>query len=324
MKLNQLIYVREIVRNRFNITATAESLFTSQPGISKQISQLEDELGVRLFARRGRLLTGLTPPGEAILEQIEHLLAGVENIRRLASDSVAPHRGSLSIATTHTQARYRLPPVVERFIRQYPEVSLHLHQGTPTQIARLAADGNVDFAIATEAMELFEELVMMPCYRWNRSIIVPAGHPLIERQTLTLQEVARHPIVTYVFGFTGRSQLDAAFHAAGLKPDVVFTAVDADVIKTYVRLGLGIGITASMAFDPAADHGLVSLPADRLFEDSITWIGCRRDLILRRYMYDFIGLFAPHLTRERIERSLQAATRAQRAALFKDLELPRL
>lgn len=324
MKLTQLVYVREIARNHFNITAAAERLFTSQPGVSKQVAQIESELGVRLFARKGRHLTGLTSPGEAILEQIDQILAGVDNIKRLAAEQTEPNRGSLSIATTHTQARYRLPPIVERFIRQYPEVSLHLHQGTPMQIAKLAAEGNVDFAIATEAMEFFEELVMVPCYRWNRSIIVPTGHPLTKQQPLTLKEVAHYPIVTYVFGFTGRSQLDAAFNAQGLEPEVVFTATDADVIKTYVRLGLGIGITASMAFDPSQDHGLVSLPAGHLFEDSVARIGFRKGIILRRYMYDFIMLFAPHLDRELVERALRVSSEERRAELFKGLELPRL
>lgn len=324
MKLTQLVYVREIARNHFNITVAAERLFTSQPGVSKQVAQMEGELGVRLFARKGRHLTGLTAPGEAILEQIERILVGVDNIKRLAAEQTEPNRGSLSIATTHTQARYRLPPVVERFIRKYPEVSLHLHQGTPMQIAKLAAEGNVDFAIATEAMEFFEELVMIPCYRWNRSIIVPTGHPLTKQHTLTLKEVARYPIVTYVFGFTGRSQLDAAFNAQGIEPEVVFTATDADVIKTYVRLGLGIGITASMAFDSSQDHGLVSLPAAHLFEDSVTRIGFRKGIILRRYMYDFIRLFAPHLSRELVDRALRVSGEERRAELFEGLELPRL
>ena len=324
MKLNQLICIREIARNRFNITTAAEHLFASQPGVSKQVSQVENELGVRLFTRKGRRLTGLTLPGKTILDEIEQVLVGVENIKRLAADHTEPGRGSLSIATTHTQARYRLPPIVASFTRQYPAVSLHLHQGTPMQIAKLAADGSVDFAIATEAMEFFKELVMMPCYRWNRSIIVPEGHPLTKQDVPSLRQVASYPIVTYVFGFTGRSQLDAAFDAEGLKPDVVFTATDADVIKTYVRLGLGIGITASMAFDPEQDRGLVSLPADHLFEDSVTRIGFRKGIILRRYMYDFIKLFAPHLVRDLVDRALQAGTREQQAGLFTDLQLPRL
>jgi len=228
----------------------------------------------------------------------------------------------LTIATTHTQARYALPPVISEFMKEYPEVSLHMHQGTPMQISEMAADGTADFAIATEALELYSDLIMMPCYNWNRCVVVPRNHPLAQLDRLTLKELAKHPIVTYVFGFTGRSKLDEAFQAEGYTPTVVFTAADADVIKTYVRLGLGVGIIASMAYDPNQDSDLVSLDASDLFEASTTKIGFRKGTFLRGYMYDFMQRFAPHLTRERVEQAASCATKAELDEVFKDIELP--
>lgn len=322
MKLQQLRYIWEVARNGLNVSATAEVLYTSQPGISKQIRTLEDELGLQIFNRNGKHLTSVTAAGAGIIESAGRILDEVENIRRLAREHTDQARGSLTIATTHTQARYALPPIIDAFIRRYPEVSLHMHQGTPMQIAELAANRSVDFAIATEAMELFDDLVMLPCYRWHRSIIVPRDHPLVAVRPLTLEAVAQYPVVTYVFGFTGRSQLDRAFDAHGLKPRVVFTATDADVIKTYVKLGLGVGIVARMAYDPVTDPQLVSLDASHLFEPSVTKIGFRRGTLLRGYMYDFIELFAPHLTRERVEQAAQAASQAEVEAMFADVPLP--
>ncbi|MFZ5652832.1 MAG: HTH-type transcriptional regulator CysB [Pseudomonadota bacterium] len=323
MKLQQLRYIWEVAHHDLNVSATAQSLYTSQPGISKQIRLLEDELGVQIFARSGKHLTRITPAGEAVLAIVGEILARVENIRQLAQEFSAPDRGSLSIATTHTQARYALPPVIEKFIAKYPGVSLHMHQGTPMQISEKAAEGSVDFAIATEALELFGNLLMMPCYRWNRCILVPRGHPLANRGTgLTVEEVAEYPIVTYVFGFTGRSRLDEAFHARGLKPRVVFTATDADVIKTYVRLGLGIGIIAHMAYEPRLDADLVALDASHLFAPSVTSIGFRRGTFLRGFMYDFIEGFAPHLTREVVDHACSLASREELDAYFAGFELP--
>ncbi|ROR34377.1 HTH-type transcriptional regulator CysB [Inmirania thermothiophila] len=322
MNLQQLRYVVAVVRSGLNVSAAAERLHTSQPGVSKQIRQLEDELGVRLFERRGRQLVRLTPAGEAVLRHAERALAEMDGIRRIGEEHRDPTRGSLAVATTHTQARYALPPVVARFIRRYPRVRLHLHQGTPMQIAEMAAGGEVDFAIATEAMEHFEDLVMLPCYRWNRAVVTPCDHPLREVEPLTLEALAEYPIVTYVFGFTGRSVLDRAFAAAGLEPNVVFTATDADVIKTYVRLGLGVGIVARMAYDPRVDTDLCALDAGHLFEPSTTRIGFRRGTFLRRYMYDFMEWFAPHLTRERVDAAVAAADWRAREALFADLALP--
>src|SRR3990172_1603153 len=323
MKLQQLRYVWEVARHGLNVSVTAESLFTSQPGISKQIRLLEDELGVQIFLRSGKHLTDITPAGRAIINIAGEILDRVGNIRQIALDERDKERGSLSIATTHTQARYVLPAVIKQFIARYPEVSLHMHQGTPVQISELAAKGVVDFAIATEALELFDNLVMMPCYLWNRSVIVRKDHPLAQQQTLTLKKLAEYPIVTYVFGFTGRSQLDQAFKGAGYTPRVVFTGTDADVIKTYVRLGLGVGIVASMAHDAVLDSDLVALDASHLFEPSTTKIGFKRGTFLRAYMYDFIQLFAPHLTHEIVDQAITTTNKGELEALFKGIELPR-
>lgn len=322
MKLQQLLYVWEVAHHDLNVSATAQSLYTSQPGVSKQIKMFEDELGVEIFARSGKHFTRVTPAGEAILKLAGEVLRKVDDIKQLALEFSDEKKGSLSIATTHTQARYALPPVIKTFILRYPDVSLHMHQGTPMQISELAADGTVDFAIATEALDLFSDLVMMPCYRWNRSIIVPKDHPLAHSSRLTLEEVSEFPLVTYVFGFTGRSKLDEAFFSRGLVPKVVFTAADSDVIKTYVRLNLGVGIIANMAYDPIADSDLVCLDASHLFKPSITKIGFRRGAFLRSFMYDFIQLFAPHLTKEIIDQAYSTHTKLELDELFQSMEIP--
>jgi len=323
MTLRQLRYIAAVARYGLNVSATAEQLHTSQPGISKQIRLLEDELGVEIFERTGRQLTRVTPAGEAIIELANRVLRETGNIDRIAQEFRDPHAGSLSIATTHTQARYALPPVIDRFTASWPRVALHMHQGTPMQIAEMAADGTVDFAIATEAMEHFEDLVMMPCYHWDRAVVVRQDHPLARKPELSLADVAAEPLITYVFGFTGRSRLDKAFDSAGLTPSVVLTATDADVIKTYVRLGMGIGILANMAYEPGTDDDLVRLDASHLFDSSTTRIGCRRNTRLRSFMYDFIAIFAPHLTRELVDAALAAENAGQREELFAGLELPR-
>ena len=322
MKLQQLRYIWEVAHHDLNVSATAQSLFTSQPGISKQIRLLEDELGVEVFARSGKHLTRVTPAGERIIATAGEILRKCESIKQIAQEFSNEKRGTLSIATTHTQARYALPPVISRFIKQYPDVSLHMHQGTPTQIAEMAADGTVDFAIATEGLELFGDLVMMPCYRWNRCVVVPQDHPLSKRGKLTLEALAEYPIVTYVFGFTGRSKLDEAFSHKGLAPKVVFTAADADVIKTYVRLGLGVGILARMAVDAQLDPDLVVLDASELFEPSVTKIGFRRGTFLRGFMCDFIQTFAPHLDKDMLERAVQCRNKAELDELFDHVNLP--
>ncbi len=324
MKLQQLRYIWEVARHDLNVSATAQSLYTSQPGISKQIRLLEDELGVEVFARSGKHLTRVTPAGEAILEVAGDILRKVESIKQVAQEFSDERMGSLDVATTHTQARYALPVTINAFMQEYPDVSLHMHQGTPMQISEMAADGTVDFAIATEAMSHFSDLIMMPCYRWNRSVVVPKDHPLAQVSRLTLQDVAAYPIVTYVFGFTGRSKLDDAFTREGLEPKVVFTAVDSDVIKTYVRLGLGVGIIATMAFEKEMDRDLVCLDASHLFDYSTTKIGFRKGTFLRGYMYDFIQKFAPHLTPDVVRQVQACANRAEVEEIFADQEIPDL
>ncbi len=319
MKLRQLHYIHEVAQRGLNVTAAADALFTSQPGVSKQIRLLEEELGVDIFVRNGKHLSEITPAGQRILECTQRLLYEVENIKHVADEFHDSNRGDLSIATTHTQARYALPPVIHPFRKRYPKVSLHLHQGSPPQIAKMAAEGHSDFAIATEAMHHFETLVMLPCYHWNRCVLVKPDHPLAKIKKLSLEQIAQHPIITYTFGFTGRSKLDQAFAAHGLRPDVVLTAVDADVIKAYVRLGLGIGITATMAYDAQADKDLVCLGADHLFEASTTHIGFRRSMFLRGYMYEFLELFAPHLKREHVDEIAAIADAGERRQRTREL-----
>ena len=319
MKLRQLSYIHEVARRGLNVTAAADALYTSQPGVSKQIRMLEEELGVDIFVRNGKHLSEVTPAGKRILEYTDRLLNEVENIRNIAEEFRDTDRGDLSIATTHTQARYALPPVIQRFKGRFPRVSLHLHQGSPPQIAKMAAEGQADFAIATEALEHFEQLVMLPCYHWNRCVLIKPDHPLAQVSRLTLKELAEFPIITYTFGFTGRSKLDQAFAASGLRPDVVLTAVDADVIKTYVRLGLGVGIIADMAYDEKTDADLVCLKADHLFEQSTTHIGFRRGLFLRGFMYEFMQTFAPHLTRELVDSIAAIPDHEERTAKTRSL-----
>ncbi|MDF9435674.1 HTH-type transcriptional regulator CysB [Chromohalobacter israelensis] len=321
MKLQQLRYIWEVARHNLNVSATAQSLFTSQPGISKQIRLLEDELGVEIFARSGKHLTRVTPAGEAIIELAGKVLRTVDNIKHVSQEHSDERRGSLSIATTHTQARYALPPVIHEFRQKYPDVALHMQQGTPKQIAQMVSEGQADFAICTESLELFTDLVLLPCYRWNRCVLVPRDHPLAGVEALTLEMLAEHPLVTYLFGFTGRSQLDDAFKAHDLTPNVVLTAADADVIKTYVRLGLGVGIVAHMAVDPVVDRDLVALDASHLFASSTTKIGIRRGTFMRGFMFDFVKRFAPHLDRDSVEAALAAGPRHEQG-LFDGVELP--
>ncbi|MCM2972760.1 HTH-type transcriptional regulator CysB [Larsenimonas suaedae] len=320
MKLQQLRYIWEVSRHNLNVSATAQSLYTSQPGISKQIRLLEDELGVEIFARSGKHLTRVTPAGRAIIDLAGQVLCTVGNIKQVAQEHSDEQRGSLSLGTTHTQARYALPPIIQEFRAKFPDVALHMQQGTPKQIAQMVSEGQADFAICTEALEHFTDLILLPCYRWNRCVLVPKGHPLAQ-SPLTLEALAAHPVVTYTFGFTGRSQLDDAFRRNGLAPNVVLTAADADVIKTYVRLGMGVGIVAHMAVDPVADHDLVAIDASHLFESSITRIGIRRGTFMRGYMYDFLHRFAGHLDRDRVDAALEAGPRNE-ASLFEDVVLP--
>ncbi|WP_440053392.1 HTH-type transcriptional regulator CysB [Pseudoalteromonas sp. T1lg65] len=323
MKLQQLRYIVEVLNHNLNVSATAESLYTSQPGISKQVRMLEDELGVQIFGRSGKHLTHVTSAGNEVITIAREILSKVEGIKAVANEHTQPDQGKLNIATTHTQARYALPPVIQGFMNKYPAVSLHMHQGTPQQISDAAARGDADFAIATEALHLYSDLVMLPCYHWNRSIVVTKDHPLAQKgKAITVPDVAKYPLITYVFGFTGRSELDKAFNAHGLEPHIVFTATDADVIKTYVRLGLGVGVLASMALDSVSDSDLVCIDASHLFEASTTKIGFRKGSFLRGYMYDFIERFAPHLTKDVVEKASLLRNQEDIDALFECVELP--
>ena len=322
MKLQQLRYIWEVAQHEMNVSVTAGKLFTSQPGISKQIRLLEQELGVDIFVRSGKQFTGLTPAGIEILKVAGEVLSKTKDIREIADEFHDKEIGTLSIATTHTQARYALPPVVQQFMQRYPDIKLTIHQGTPAQIAEQVSRGQVDLAIATEGTDLFDNLVKLPCYQWNRSILVPHGHPLTQEAQITLKQLAAFPIITYTFGFTGRSELDRAFDEAGLKPHLSLTAVDADVIKTYVRLGLGIGIVAHMAYDPLVDKDLTAIEAGHLFDPSTTKVVIRRDMYLRGFLYDFLKMLAPHLNRDLIDRAMDIRERKDWEALFSKIALP--
>jgi len=323
MKLQQLKYLLAIADNGLNITAAAERLYTSQPGVSKQLKLLEEELGLQLFTRKGKSLGGITAAGEQVIERARLIMQEVENIRSLASDYFHEEEGTLSIATTHTQARYVLPDVVREFRKRYPRVSLNLHQGTSEQIADMVTANEIDFAIATGSRELFADLLLVPSYRWDRKILVPNDHPLTRlKRRLTLHDLAEYPLVTYVFSFGGQSSLKKAFANEGLEPDVVFTARDADVIKTYVRLGLGVGIVACMAIEEGEDHDLAAIDGSHLFPEHVTWLGVRRGRLLRGYMYDFIELFAPHLTRAVVDEAYHRHSKSEVEGLFEHFELP--
>jgi len=307
MNFQQLRYVREAVRQGLNLTEAANALFTSQPGISKQIRELEDELGVEIFVRRGKRLVDLTEPGRTVVQVIERLLAEADNLRQVGKEFADRDAGSLTIATTHTQARYALPAVVQAFRTEYPKVRLSLQQGSPMQIADMVMAGQADVAIATEALDHYPELLALPGYTWHHCVIVPHGHPLAKAKAISVEELARYPLVTYSPEFTGRSHIDHAFSVKGLKMDVVLTAIDADVIKTYTELGLGIGIIAAMAYDRKRDSKLHAIDAGHLFHDNTTRVAIKRAAYLRRYTYAFIQMFAPHLTPEMVDKARQAS-----------------
>ena len=321
MKLHQLRYLAAVAQSGLNITAAAQKLHTSQPGVSKQIKLLEDELGFQIFVREGRNLTRITPAGQQVIERALKILQEAQSIRDLSTELRDEGRGSLSIGTTHTQARYVLPDVIREFRGRYPNVRLNLHQGTSEQIAEMVAHDRIDCAIATGSEQLFADLTLLPCYRWHRTVIVPKDHPLASGGRLTLRALAAYPIITYTFSFTGPSSLHEAFAKAALTPNVAITARDADVIQTYVRLGLGVGIVAHMAFHDD-DPDLVAIDATHLFAAHTTWIGFRRGTLLRKYMYEFAQLLAPHLDRRLVDRAHRAANAEEVAQLFTDIELP--
>lgn len=304
MNFQQLRSVREAVRCGYNLTEVSKVLHTSQPGVSRQIRELEEELGVDLFVRAGKRLTSLTEVGTLIVPIVERMLHDADNLKRAGEEFTQAANGRLSIAATHSQARYALPGAVRDFRQRYPQVTLNLHQGSPKQVAEMLLSGEADIGIATEALAQYDGLVTLPCYRWTHSVIVPPGHPLLDGQPLTLQRLSQFPIITYGPGYTGRLHIDEAFDAAGLRFDLVLTAMDADVIKTYVELGLGVGIVASIAFDEERDRNLRALDARQLFAVNLTKLAVRRGSFLRSYVYDFIETFASPLTREVVEQAL--------------------
>lgn len=304
MKLQQLRYIVEIQRRGLNVSEAAESLFTSQPGISKQVKLLEEELGVAIFERSGKRFTGITEPGRAVLAIAERILREAENLRRAGAEYAGGQSGRLVLAATHTQARYALPVVVRDFVAQHPSVRLEMHQGSPIQIAEWVADGDADLGIATEALDQYGQLVTLPVRQWSHCVIVPDGHPVAAKLPLSLAELARWPLITYDTAFTGRSRINRAFERLGVQPNIALTALDADVIKTYVSLGLGLGIISALAYDAQRDAGLVALDASHLFESNTTRLALRRGTYLRHYEFDFITLFAPHLTRGVVEMAM--------------------
>ena len=303
MKLQQLRYLVEIANHGLNVSEAAEALFTSQPGVSKQVKLIEEELGVAVFERSGKRFVGVTQPGDIILGIARRILQEADNLKRVGEEYASGGSGRLALAATHTQARYTLPAVVKRFMASHPNVRLTLHQGSPMQIVEWLRSGEADIGIATEALDQYPDLVALPCFQWSHSVIVPEGHPLT-REPLTLPALSRFPLITYDTAFAGRSRINRAFERAGLVPQIVLEAIDADVIKTYVSLGLGLGIIADLAFDPERDVGLVELDASHLFESNTTKVGLRRGTYLRAYEYDVVQLFAPHLTRRAVDMAL--------------------
>jgi LysR family transcriptional regulator, cys regulon transcriptional activator len=308
VNFQQLRSVRETVRQGFNLTLVAETLHTSQPGVNRQLKELEDELGIELFERAGRRLLGLTPPGQAVLPIIERLLQEADNLKRAGADYAQADRGLLTIAATHTQARYALPTAIRDFRAAHPQVTLHLQQGSPRQVAESVLAGQADIGIATEALTEFPDLIALPCYRWSHLVVVPRGHALAGlREPLTLECLAEFPLITYEPGYTGRRHIDDAFQRAGLDFEVGLSAMDADVIKTYVDLGLGVGVIASVAYDTARDANLVALDAKHLFATNTTRVAIKRGAYLRAYVFDFVSTFAAPLTRDVVERALSTA-----------------
>jgi len=323
MKLQQLRYLRAVIDNGLNMTVAAERLATSQPGVSKQLKLLEQELGLSLFVRKGRSLVRLTGEGEQVAHHAARILHEVEAIRGISPHLYSESAGRLSIGTTHTQARYVLPEVIARFRERYPDVTLDLHQGTSEQLAEMADKRQVDFVIASESRQRFPDLVVLPCFLWDRIVLVPENHPLADLdRPPSLEELAAHPLVTYVFNFEGESSLKQAFAARGLDPQVAFTARDADVIKTYVGMGLGIGIVARMAQTVRSQGGLVALETTGLFPRCTTWIGFRRDIALRKYMFHFFELFAAHLDEHMVREALACPTQEEIDKLLGDTPLP--
>ncbi|MFZ6759714.1 CysB family HTH-type transcriptional regulator [Undibacterium sp. Ji50W] len=305
MNLHQLRFVREAVRQNFNLTEAAKALFTSQPGVSKAIIELEEELGVDIFTRHGKRIRGLTEPGRAVLKSVELVMQEIDGLKRIGKEFAAQDSGSFTIATTHTQARYALPKVVQAFMQKYPKVRLSLLQGNPKQIAEMVMRDQADLAIATEAIAGFDGLISLPCYQWEHVVVVPVEHPLLKLKNVTLEEIANYSLITYDSAFAGRTKIDHAFHIRNLKPDILLEAIDADVIKTYVELGMGVGIIAGMAFDTERDRNLRAIPVGHLFGMNISRVAIKQGAYLRSYIYTFIELLNPTLNRKMIDNVMQ-------------------
>lgn len=304
MNLHQLRFVREAVRQNFNLTEAAKALFTSQPGVSKAIIELEEELGVDIFTRHGKRIRGLTEPGRAVLKSVELIMQEIDGLKRIGKEFAAQDSGSFTIATTHTQARYSLPRVVQAFTQKYPKVRLALLQGNPKQIAEMVVKDQADIAIATEAIANMDGLISIPCYQWEHVVVVPPEHPLLKSKAITLEEIASYPLITYDAAFSGRAKIDHAFSLRSLKPDILLEAIDADVIKTYVELGMGVGIIAGMAYDVERDKGLRSIPVGHLFGTNVSRVAIKQGAYLRSYVYAFIELLTPTLNRKLIDQVL--------------------
>lgn len=301
MNLHQLRFVREAVRQNYNLTEAAKALYTSQPGVSKAIIELEEELGVDIFARHGKRIRGLTEPGRAVLKSVELIMQEIDGLKRIGKEFAAQDSGSFTIATTHTQARYSLPKVVQAFTQRFPKVRLSLLQGNPKQVSEMVLKDQADLAIATESITSVDGLVTIPCYQWEHVVVVPPEHPLLKSKSITLEEIAAFPLITYDSAFTGRAKIDHAFSLRGLHPDVLLEAIDADVIKTYVELGLGVGIIAGMAFDPERDKNLRAISVGHLFGTNVSRVALKQGAYLRSYVYTFIELLAPTLNRKLID-----------------------
>jgi LysR family cys regulon transcriptional activator len=304
MNLHQFRFVREAVRQNFNLTEAAKALYTSQPGVSKAIIELEEELGIDIFSRHGKRIRGLTEPGKQVLKSVETILQELEGLKRIGKEFAAQDAGSFTIATTHTQARYSLPTVIQAFAQKFPKVRLSLLQGNPKQVAEMVLNGQADLAIATESIAEIDGLITLPCYQWEHMVVVPAEHPLLKSKSITLEEIAQYPLITYDAAFAGRNRIDQAFTRRALKPDILLEAIDADVIKTYVELGMGVGIIAGLAFDPVRDVNLRAIPVGHLFGTNISRIALKQGAYLRSYVFTFIEIMAPSLVRKMVEQAL--------------------
>lgn len=304
MNLHQFRFVREAVRQNFNLTEAAKVLYTSQPGVSKAIIELEEELGIAIFTRHGKRIRGLTEPGRAVLQSVERIMTEVDSLKKIGQEFAAHDSGSFTIATTHTQARYMLPKVIQEFKRRYPKIHLSLLQGSPQQISELVKHDQADLAIATESLDSNTNLVSLPCYQWEHLVVVPPDHPLLSVKNISLDDIIAYPIITYDAAFSGRGKIDHAFSLREMKPDIVLEAIDADVIKTYVELGMGIGIIAGIAFDAERDRGLRSIPVGHLFGTNVSRVGLKQGAYLRDYVYTFLELLSPTLNHDLIEKMM--------------------